>query len=131
MLSLLSNLWLILCVLSVGDSSPSVVVTTTEDLTAGSSFILNCTVTLLHGVTVVPRIGWEGPAVASGGVLSSVRSNGESHTRLLAVGSLALAHGGDYTCTANYTVNGETSLNTVVTTTVAVVSKLLYSIQYE
>ena len=76
----------------------------------GSLYTLTCTVTLsdrpASGSSV--SIQWQGPAG-----LSHSNDDDTTDNRVvvsqLALDPLTLAHGGDYTCTAEYTVNGQTA----------------------
>ena len=76
----------------------------------GSLYTLTCTVTLsdrpASGRSV--SIQWQGPAGLSHSDDDDTTDNRVVVSQL-ALGPLTLAHGGDYTCTAEYTVNGHTT----------------------
>lgn len=90
---------------------------------AGTSYTLNCTVTLLPGMTVTPVIIWEGPGIGAGAEIHNVISWGEVHSLLLTIDRLTIAHGGKYICTANYTLYRETSRNGSDAEILSVISK--------
>lgn len=109
---------------TVADLIPSVIVSTVnENPVAGTPYILNCTVTLLPGMTVIPVIFWEGPGVDDGAEINDITSSGEVHSRLLSFRHLTIAHGGKYVCTANYTLYRETSRNGSDSLILSVISK--------
>ena len=100
-------------------AAPSVAVTAPAPAIAGSSFTLTCTISLPAGVLVVPDVRWQGPAVTAGSAPSTVTGLGPTYTSELTINPLTLSHGGQYTCTASYTVDGGTSphgTNTVILT---------------
>lgn len=97
--------------------------TVNENPVAGTPYILNCTVTLLPGMTVIPVIIWEGPGVGAGAEMTDITSLGEVHSRLLTFSQLTIAHGGTYVCTANYTLYKETSRNGSESVILSVISK--------
>ena len=92
-------------------AAPSVVVTAPVPAFAGSSFTLTCTISLPVGVSVVPDVRWQGPAVTAGYAPSTVTRLGPTYTSELTLNPLTPSHGGQYTCTASYTVDGGTSLH--------------------
>ena len=75
----------------------------------GSLYTLTCTVTLsdrpASGSSV--SIQWQGPTGLSHSDDDDTTDNRVVVSQL-ALDPLTLAHGGDYTCTAEYTVNGQT-----------------------
>ena len=73
----------------------------------GVPFILTCTVTLSHRVRDSSvSIQWQGPSTDEQPTVDRIT---ELLTNDLVLGPLTLAHGGDYTCTAVYTVDGHTA----------------------
>ena len=72
----------------------------------GTVYTLTCTVTLTHRVRDSSvSIQWQGPSTDDQPTVDST-DNGVI-TRQLSLDPLTLAHGGNYTCTAVYRVNGE------------------------
>ena len=75
----------------------------------GVLFTLTCTVSLSHRVRDSSvSIQWQGPSTDDQPTVDRFSDN----TLLihdLVLGPLTLAHGGDYTCTAVYTVGGHTA----------------------
>ena len=75
----------------------------------GVPFTLTCTVTLSHRARDSSvSIQWQGPSTDYQPTVDRFSDN----TLLiheLTLGPLTLAHGGDYTCTAVYTVDGHTA----------------------
>ena len=75
----------------------------------GVPFTLDCTITLSHRVRDSSvSIQWQGPSTDDQPTVDRFSDN----TLLiheLTLGPLTLAHGGDYTCTAVYTVDGHTA----------------------
>ena len=76
----------------------------------GTVYTLTCTVTLSHRVRDSSvSIQWQGPSTDD---QPTVDSTGDRViTRQLSLDPLTLAHGGNYTCTAVYRVNGEDIIN--------------------
>ena len=110
----------------MADTTPSVAVSTSNyDPEAGAIYTLNCTVTILPGVTVVPKIDWEGPGLGTDGVSKSevIHVGEEDYSRWITFAPLIIAHGGEYVCTANYTLNSVTSRDGIVETVLSVISK--------
>ena len=89
-------------------SAPTVDVEGSGSATVGSSYTLTCTVTLPTGVAVTPDVQWAGPGL-SGDTTGTVTESGGTYTSELPLNPLSPSHGGDYTCTATYTVGGQTS----------------------
>ena len=91
----------------------------------GSLYILTCTVTLSHRASDSSvSIQWQGPG------LSHTDDDDDSTDNRVVVSELSLnpltlAHGGDYTCTAEYTVDGEATIGSG-NITLNVLSKLLF-----
>ena len=84
----------------------SVFLTETISREIGVPFTLTCTVTLSHRVRGSSvSIQWQGPSTAG----QERASDDEVIIKELTLGPLTLAHGGDYTCTAVYTVGGHTA----------------------
>ena len=90
----------------------------------GSLYTLTCTVTLsdrpASGSSV--SIQWQGPAGLSHSDDDDTTDNRVVVSQL-ALDPLTLAHGGDYICTALYTVNGETTTESGIETLI-VISKV-------
>ena len=103
-------------------SALTVQVTGSGSATVGSSYTLTCTVTLPTGVAVTPDVQWAGPGL-SGDTTWTVTGSGGTYTSELPLNPLSPSHGGDYTCTATYTVGGQTSLERRGTITVTVMSE--------
>ena len=103
-------------------SAPTVEVDGPTLATVGSSYTLTCTVTLPTGVAVTPDVQWEGPGL-SGDTTGTVPGSGGTYTSELPLNPLSSSHGGDYTCTATYTVDGQTSPEGRNTLSVTVVSE--------
>ena len=75
----------------------------------GVHFTLTCTVTLSHRVRDSSvSIQWQGPST-DGQTTVERPLNDRVVVNELILGPLTLAHGGDYTCTAVYTVDGYTA----------------------
>ena len=87
----------------------SVFLTGTISREIGVPFTLACTVTLSHRIRDSSvSIQWQGPSTDKQTTVDRFSDN----TLLiheLTLGPLTLAHGGDYTCTAVYTVDGHTA----------------------
>ena len=91
---------------------------------AGSPYTLTCTVTLLHRASDSSvSIQWQGPHPHTVTTTTDISTNEVVSSQLL-LDPLTLTDGGDYTCTATYTVGGKTSEGTGKNTTVIVISKL-------
>ena len=72
----------------------------------GTAYTLTCTVTLSHRVRDSSvSIQWQGPSTDDHPTVDS--TDNRVITRQLSLDPLTLAHGGNYTCTAVYRVNGE------------------------
>ena len=72
----------------------------------GTVYTLTCTVTLSHRVrNSSVSIQWQGPSTDDQPTVDS--TDNRVITRQLSIDPLTLAHGGNYTCTAVYRVNGE------------------------
>ena len=99
---------------------PTVTVAAPGSAMAGSSLTLTCTVTLPTGVSETPTVQWEGPGLSTTG---SVGGSGSTYTSQQTLAPLTLSQAGDYTCTATYTENGETSPEGSDTVTVTVTSE--------
>ena len=98
------------------------------DNVAGSRYVLNCKVTLPTGVTVsdVPSVQWRRPSggSATGNTLLAGVSGGSSfYLYHLIFDPLTLSEGGDYTCTATYSLGGQTSPIGTDTYSISVMSK--------
>ena len=57
---------------------------------------------------MTPDVQWEGPGL-SGDTTGTVTGSGGTYTSELPLNPLSPSNGGDYTCTASYTVDGQTS----------------------
>ena len=72
----------------------------------GTVYTLTCTVTLSHRVRDSSvSIQWQGPSTDDQPTVDS--TDNRVITRQLSLDPLTLVHGGNYTCTAVYRVNGE------------------------
>ena len=72
----------------------------------GTVYTLTCTVTLSHRVRDSSvSIQWQGPSTDDQPTVDT--TDNRVITRQLSLDPLTLAHGGNYTCTAVYRVNGE------------------------
>ena len=94
----------------------------------GSRHVLICNIALPTGVTVsgVPSVQWRRPSGGSttGNVVSAGVSGGSSvYISQLILNSLTLSDGGDYTCTATYSLGGQTSPSVTGTHRISVMSK--------
>ena len=75
----------------------------------GVPFTLTCTVTLSHRARDSSvSIQWQGPSTDDQPTVDSITEQTLIVNELI-LGPLTLAHGGDYTCTAVYTVDGHTA----------------------
>ena len=87
----------------------SVFLTGTISREIGVPFTLACTVTLSHRVRDSSvSIQWQGPSTYDQPTVDRITEH-ELLTNELTLGPLTLANGGDYTCTAVYTVGGHTA----------------------
>jgi hypothetical protein len=108
-------------IMSVADITPFVTVESTDKPVAGTSHTLNCTVIIPSGLmTVVPNIDWEGHGVDIGNK-SAVMRGRDVYYRLLTFDPLFIAHGGEYVCTANYTLNNVTTRDGTYMTVLSVI----------
>ena len=79
----------------------------------GSLYTLTCTVTLSHRASDSSvSIQWQGPAGLSHTDDDDDDDSTDNRVVVseLSLNPLTLGHGGDYTCTAEYTVDGETTI---------------------
>ena len=104
-------------------AAPSVVVTAPALAFAGSSFTLTCIISLPAGVSVVRDVRWQGPAVTAGSAPSTVTRLGPTYTSELTINPLTPSHGGHYTCTASYAVDGGASPHDTITLVLTVRSE--------
>ena len=110
---------------TVADFTPAVTVTTSPgEPEAGTSYTITCTVSIIAGVPIIPDIDWSGhgidmPWVTIGGTIRE----GGVHTRQVTIIPLTLAHGGEYTCSASFSLNGVTSRQGIDHTTLSVISE--------
>ena len=89
---------------------------------AGSPYTLTCIVTLLHRASDSSvSIQWQGPRPHTLPTTNDMSTN-EMVSSQLPLDPLTLADGGDYTCTATYTV-GEKTSEGIGNTTVFSISK--------
>ena len=87
----------------------SVFVTPSNSREIGVPFTLTCTVTLSHRVRDSSvSIQWQGPSTDDQSTVDRFSDN-TLVVHELTLGPLTLAHGGNYTCTAVYTVDGHTA----------------------
>ena len=87
----------------------------------GTSYTLTCRVSLPSGVEPDSLdIQWRGPSTDEQTVDTT---DNRVVTSQLSLDPLSLAHGGDYTCTASYTVDGGTTVTTSDTERVIPISK--------
>ena len=94
----------------------------------GSLYTLTCTVTLSHRASDSSvSIQWQGPGLSHTDDDDDDDDDSTDNRVVvseLSLNPLTLGHGGDYTCTAEYTVDGETVTNSG-NITLNVLSKLL------
>ena len=103
-------------------------VESTDKPVAGTPHTLNCTVIIPSRLmTVVPNIDWEGHGVGNGNK-STVMRGQDGYYQLLTFDLLFIAHGGEYVCTANYTLNSVTTRDGTYVTVLSVISKHLYNV---
>ena len=87
----------------------------------GSVYTLTCTVTLPHRARDSSvSILWQGPSTDEQTVDTT---DNREVTRQLSLDPLSLAHGGNYTCTASYSVDGGEPVTTSDTVIVVPISK--------
>ena len=87
----------------------SVFLTATISREIGVHFTLTCTVTLSHRARDSSvSIQWQGPSTDDQPTVDRFSDN-TLLIHVLTLDPLTLAHGGDYTCTAVYTVGGHTA----------------------
>ena len=87
----------------------SVLLTGTISREIGVPFTLTSTVTLSHRARDSSvSIQWQGPSTDDQPTVDRFSDN-TLVIKELTLGPLTLAHGGDYTCTAEYTVDGHTA----------------------
>ena len=87
----------------------------------GSVYTLTCTVALSHRASDSSvSILWEGPSTHQQTVDTT---DSRQVTRQLSLDPLSLADGGDHTCTASYTTDGETTVTRSDTEIVTPISK--------
>ena len=85
----------------------------------GTAYTLTCTVTLSHRVRDSSvSIQWQGPSIDDQPTVDS--TDNRVITKQLSLHPLTLAHGGDYTCTAVYRVNGEDIISKGYTETLTI-----------
>ena len=87
---------------------------------AGSPYTLTCTVTLLHRASDSSvSIQWQGPRPHTVTAANNSSTN-KMVSSQLPLYPLTLADGGDYTCTATYTVGGQSTTGSGNTTVIAI-----------
>ena len=87
----------------------SVFLTIPNSREIGTTYTLICTVTLSHRARDSSvSIQWQGPSTDDQPTVDRITEH-ELLTNELVLDPLTLAHGGDYTCTAVYTVDGHTA----------------------
>ena len=98
------RLWYYVCYTVTTGISVFLIGTISREI--GVPFTLTCTVTLSHRVRDSSvSIQWQGPSTDG----QERGSDNEIIVNELILDPLTLAHGGDYTCTAEYTVDGHTA----------------------
>ena len=91
---------------------------------AGSRYVLICNIAHPTGVTVsgVPSVQWRRPS--GGSTTGNLVSGSVSlYVSQLIFDPLTLSDGGDYTCTATYSLGGQTSPSGMDTHRISVMSK--------
>ena len=118
--------------LSPALTPPTVTIAQTPPAYAGSTYTLTCQVTVPDGIVVSgnPQVEFEGPGTSdpvTGTVFGGNNVYFSTYSPML-----TLSSGGDYTCSATYSVNGDTSMSPVgsATLTVDVLSKTLRDLLY-
>ena len=106
-----------------------ITVSSAESNMAGSRRVLICNIVLPTGVTIsdLPSLQWRRP---SGGSATGkfVSGDGSVYINQLILNPLTLSDGGDYTCTATYSLGGQTSPSVMRVFSFSVVSKFSNSI---
>ena len=109
----------VLIIIAVGEMSVELVGSGSREV--GSVYTLTCTVALSHRARDSSvSIQWLGPSTDEQTVDTT---DNRVVTSQLSLDPLSLAHGGDYTCTASYTVDGGTTVTTSDTERVIPISK--------
>ena len=102
-------------------------VTSTGSGQPGSRYFLQCTITLYTNVTDIPSVQWRKPsggsATDNNNISGSVSGGGSVYMSQLILNPLTLSDGGDYTCTATYSLGGQTSPSGMDTHRISVMSK--------
>ena len=99
-------------------------VTPSNSREIGIPFTLTCTVTLSHRARDSSvSIQWQGPSTDDQPTVDSITEQ-TLIVNELTLDPLTLAHGGDYTCTAVYTVDGHTATVRSVVESVVPISEL-------
>ena len=101
--------------------SPMVRVTSTGSGQPGSRYVLNCSISLPTGVTVsdISSVQWRKPSGGSVTDNNNISGGGSVYISQLILDPLTLSDGGDYTCTATYSLGGQT----MATHSISVMSK--------
>ena len=91
-----------------------ITVSNTGENQVGSMYTMICNIFLPTGVTVsgVPSVQWIQPSgwsTTGTAVSGGVSGNSSLYISQLILSSLTLSDGGDYTCTATYSLGGQTS----------------------
>ena len=91
---------------------------------AGSRRVFICNIALPTGVTVsdVPSVQWRRPNGESA-TGNAVTKSGSLYMSQLILDPLTLSDGGDYTCTATYSLGGQTSPSGTSVSIFSVISK--------
>ena len=113
---------------------PTITVSSAGSIQVGSRVVLICNIATGVTVSGVPSVQWGRPSGGSdtGNVFSGGVSGGSSlYISQLILDPLTLSDGGDYTCTATYSLGGQTSPSGTGTYSLSVISKLVNIAQFK
>ena len=101
----------------------------------GREFVMTCTVTVVRGLTAVPRVVWTGPdgnlTHTKNITMGYEQTSGLMTTRSLTLHSLQSSEGGQYSCTAAVSISGFETLPQISSSKqLTVISELAIYILY-